>query len=211
MPAFNETFHQWGLLFVLVGPPGVGKNAMMNAVLSQISSLRQLPTATTRPIRSNEQEGREHLFVSPVEFQHMIDQGDLIEWQVVHGHQYGTPRSTVQQAMATGEDLIADIEVLGATYLRSAFPDNVILIFVQPPSVTELIHRMHNRGETETEIQKRMQRVEMEMRYAPECDYLITNDAVERASDILRGIILAEYSRRDLKRLQTSSVAPTPV
>lgn len=211
MPVFNESDRQWGLLFVLVGPPGVGKNAMMNSVLDQITSLRQLPTATTRPIRPTEQHGREHLFVTQDEFQRMIDQNDLIEWQIVHGHQYGTPRSTVQQAMSAGQDLIADIEVLGATYLRSAFPENVILIFVQPPSLTELIHRMHTRGETEAEIQKRMQRVEMEMRYAPECDYLITNDSVERASDILRGIILAEYSRRDLKRLQTSSVTPTPV
>ncbi|MBL8157035.1 MAG: guanylate kinase [Anaerolineae bacterium] len=210
MPAFNESSQQWGLLFILVGPPGVGKNAMMNSVLERITSLHQLPTATTRPIRSNEQEGREHLFVSTAEFQRMIDQGELIEWQVVHGHQYGTPRSTVQQAMETGQDLIADIEVLGATHLRSAFPENVILVFVQPPSVDELIHRMHNRGETEAEIQKRMQRVEMELRYAPECDYLITNDSIERASDILRGIILAEYSRRDLKRLRANSEALTP-
>lgn len=210
VPSFNESSRQWGLLFVLVGPPGVGKNAMMNTVLSQIPSLRQLPTATTRPMRPNEQEGREHLFVSPAEFQRMIDEGDLIEWQVVHGYQYGTPRSTVQQAMSAGQDLIADIEVLGATYLRSIFPENVVLIFVQPPSVDELVHRMHNRGETESEIQKRMQRVEMEMRYAAQCDYLITNDSIDRASDILRSIILAEYSRRDLKRLQMSSVTPTP-
>jgi guanylate kinase len=197
-------------VFILVGPPGVGKNAMMNNVLDRIASLRQLPTATTRPIRPTEQHGREHLFVTRDEFQRMIDQDDLIEWQVVHGHQYGTPRSTVQQAMSQGQDLIADIEVLGATYLRSAFPENVILIFVQPPSIDELVHRMHNRGETETEIRKRMERVEMEMRYAPQCDYLITNDSIDRASDILRGIILAEYSRRDLRRLRLASSTLTP-
>lgn len=211
MSAFNESSHQWGLLFVLVGPPGVGKNAMMNRILEQIASLSQLPTATTRPIRPTELHGREHLFVSPDEFQHMIERGALIEWQVVHGHQYGTPRSTVQHAISMGQDLIADIEVLGSRCLRSEFPNNVVVVFVQPPSVDELIHRMHNRGESEAEIQKRMQRVEMEMRYAPECDYLITNDSIERASDILRGIILAEYSRRDLKRLRITTSALTPI
>jgi guanylate kinase len=196
------TRKQWGLLFVLVGPPGAGKNALMNEVLKRTSNLKQLPTATTRPMRPTEQQGREHLFVSRSEFQDMIDHDRLIEWQEVHGQLYGMPRTAVEQALTDQQDLVADIDVLGATYLRSVYPDNVILVFIRPPSLSELEDRMRARGETETEIVKRMQRVNMEMQYAVECDYLIVNDDFEEACDILYGVVLAERSHRAVLTLR---------
>lgn len=199
-----------GLLFVLVGPPGVGKNTMMNAVLKRLSDLQQLPTATTRPIRPTEQQGREHLFVSRDQFQQMLDDNALIESQVIHGEWYGIPKATVERAINERQDLIADIDVLGATYVRSMFPDNAVLIFVQPASTDDLKRRMQARGETQAEIEKRMKRVEMEMSYAPLCDYLITNDEnnIEHASEILYGIVLAERSRRDLVNLRADRELP---
>jgi len=206
VPIIDEQAHYWGLLFVLVGPAGAGKNAIMNEVLRQLADLHQLPTATTRPMRDTEQQGREHLFVSEVEFQKM----DLIESQTVHNHLYGTPRATIENAMHDGRDLIADIEPLGATYLHNAYPHNTVRIFVQPPSVQDLIKRMSIRGEAQDEIDTRLQRVEMEMQYAPQCDYLITNyqDQLKQSSAILYGIVLAERSRRALEqlRLKTSSL-----
>jgi guanylate kinase len=210
VPIIDEHAHYWGLLFVMVGPAGAGKNAIMNEVLRQVADLHQLPTATTRPMRDTEQQGREHLFVSDAEFQKMDEEHQLIESQTVHNHLYGTPRATIESAMRDGRDLIADIEPLGATYLHNAYPNNTILVFVQPPSVEDLIKRMSIRGETQDEIDTRLQRVEMEMQYAPQCDYLITNyqDQLKQSSAILYGIVLAERSRRSMEqlRLKTASL-----
>ncbi len=205
----DEQAHYWGLLFVLVGPAGAGKNAIMNEVLRQLADLHQLPTATTRPMRDTEQQGREHLFVSDAEFQKMDERHELIESQTVHNHLYGTPRATIEAAMHDGRDLIADIEPLGATYLHTAYPDNTVLIFVQPPSVDDLIKRMSIRGESQDEIDRRLQRVEMEMHYAPQCDYLITNyqDQLKQSSAILYGIVLAERSRRAMEQLRLNSAS----
>ncbi len=189
----------------MVGPAGAGKNAIMNEVLQQLPDLRQLPTATTRPMRDTEEQGREHLFVSETEFRQL----DLIESKTVHKHLYGTPRATIENAMHQGKDLIADIDVLGATDLHQAYPSNTFLVFVQPPSVNDLIKRMSIRGETQEEIDTRLQRVEMEMQYAPQCDYLITNyqDQLAQSSAILYGIIIAERSRRALQQLRIKTIS----
>jgi guanylate kinase len=199
----------WGLLFVIVGPAGVGKNALMNTVIERFTDLRQLTTATTRGVRPGEQPGREHLFVSVSEFQRMLAANELLESQLVHENYYGVPRKTVETAIANGTDLIADIDVLGAAALRSNFPQQTVLIFLQPPSKDELRRRMNKRGENPIEIEKRMKRVEMEMAYAPECDYLIINDEMEKASEILYGIVLAERARRELLKLRKKT-NPTP-
>jgi guanylate kinase len=197
----------WGLLFVIVGPAGVGKNALMNTVIERFTDLRQL--TTTRGVRPGEQPGREHLFVSVSEFQRMLAANELLESQLVHENYYGVPRKTVETAIANGTDLIADIDVLGAAALRSNFPQQTVLIFLQPPSKDELRRRMNKRGENPIEIEKRMKRVEMEMAYAPECDYLIINDEMEKASEILYGIVLAERARRELLKLRKKT-NPTP-
>lgn len=205
----EEHAQDWGLLFMLVGPAGAGKNAIMNEVLRQLPDLRQLPTATTRPMRDTEQQGREHLFVSDAEFHQMDDRHELIEWQKVHNHLYGTPRRTIEHAMHEGRDLIADIEVLGANILHHEYPRNTVLVFVQPPSVDDLIKRMSIRGETQAEIDTRLKRVEMEMQFAPQCDYLITNyqNQLDESSAILYGIVLAERSKRALDQLRQKSVS----
>ena len=199
-----------GLLFLLVGPTAVGKNTLMKSVLADpVGRLRQLPTATTRPMRPDEQQGREHMFVNETEFRQLITRNALIEWQMVHDHLYGVPRATVEAAIVANQDLIADIDVLGATYLRSVYPDNVILIFIAPKSEADLLERMQKRAtETEAEIAIRMERVKMEMSYAPLCDYLIVNDDAEAASQMLRGIVLAENSRRALLNLRVDSNLP---
>jgi guanylate kinase len=199
-----------GLLFVLVGPPGVGKNTLMNAVLERFNDLKQLPTATTRSPRPSEKQGREHLFVNHKEFERMIQTNALIESQEVHGEWYGMPKATVEQAIDSEQDLIADIDVKGATYLRVIYPDNAVLIFIQPASTQDLRTQMQSRGETEEDIEKRMRRVDMEMQYAPLCDYLITNENgnIEKARESLYGIILAERSHRALINLRAEQQLP---
>lgn len=200
-----------GLLFLLVGPSAVGKSTLMKSVLAHpIGNLRQLPTATTRPMRPNERQGREHQFVTHEEFQQMIAEDALIEHQKLYeGDLYGVPRATVEAAIEANEDLIADIEVFGATYMRSVYPDNVILVFIAPSSVDDLLERIQKRDtETDAEIASRMERVKMEMSYAPLCDYLIVNDDADTAAEMLRGTILAENSRRALLNLRVESNLP---
>jgi guanylate kinase len=141
-----------------------------------------MTTATTRPQRPSEQHGREHFFVSRDEFHRMIDQNELLEWQEIHGELYGTPHAPLERAIDAEDDLIADIDVLGANRLRQFYPNNVRLIFIQPPSAEVLKERMQARGESEPEIEKRLRRVTMEMQYAPNCDYLITNDRMSDAT-----------------------------
>jgi guanylate kinase len=199
-----------GLIFVLVGPPGAGKNVLMNNVLKRLTDLKQLPTATTRPMRPTEQQGREHLFVTHDEFQQLEDTKALLESQEIHGEQYGIPKSTVTASIQAGHDIIADIDVLGAMELRSIYPDNAVLVFIQPPSIDDLKRRMHERGETDAEIEKRMRRVKMEMQYASLCDYLIINETgkADEASEMLYAIILAERSQRALLNLRADRQLP---
>lgn len=195
---------------MLVGPPGVGKNTLMNTVLGRLQNLKQLPTATTRSARPTEQQGREHLFVTHQEFERMSEAHELLEQQEVHGEWYGMPKLTVEAAIAQEQDLIADIDVKGATYLRVIYPDNAILIFIQPASIDDLKSQMQNRGEKTQDIEKRLRRVNMEMQYAPLCDYLITNEKgnIDKASETLHGIILAERSHRALLNLRAERDLP---
>lgn len=191
------THQRPGLLFALIGPPGAGKNALMNDALARASNgnLRQLATATTRPMRPTEVQGREHRFMDIDSFQAMIERGDLLEWQQVHGNLYGIPRQALEEAFASGQDLTADIDVLGATYIRSLYPNNVVLIFIAPPASADLEKRMRTRGETESAIATRMKRVPMEMTYAPLCDYVIVNDDLQKAAERLNEIIQIERQR----------------
>lgn len=194
-----------GLLFVLVGPGGVGKNTLMQQVLPEFSHLRQLPTATTRAARPGEQEGREHLFVSVDEFKRMIASKELIEHEEVHpGKFYGVPRRFVEKAFIAGEDLIADIEIAGAEKVYAAYPNNTVLIFVAPPSLNDLGERMAKRGETQTGIAERLARAEREMRFKERCEHVIVNDHLDKAAAKLAAIIRAERQERDARFLSVS-------
>jgi guanylate kinase len=197
MPIVTQADKRPGILFTLVGPGGAGKNALINTVLAHVDNLCQLPTATTRPKRPKEQQGREHEFVTIEQFRKMIAENALIEWQEVHQNRfYGTPRATVEKAIANGEDLIADIDVFGATRLHAAYPAHTVRIFIAPPSMQELEKRMRERGENEEEIAKRLQRAEIEMPYQTQCDRVIVNHNLATAVQELESIIQAERKRR---------------
>ncbi len=202
-----------GLLVTLVGPAGAGKNQLINDMIARFAGrtprVRQFPTATTRPMRETEQEGREHHFVSIVRFQEMIEQGELLEWQLVHGkgadRYYGMPRETLENGLDSGDVLLADIEYLGAQRAKEAYPDNVIGVFVMPPSIGALIERMRNRAtEGENEIGKRLLRVPAELEYASKCDYVILNDSFAEASSLMHSILNAEIARRGRDRILSS-------
>jgi guanylate kinase len=198
-----------GLLFVLVGPGGVGKNALLKEVLERVENLSQLATATTRLPRVGEQHGKQRLFVSHQEFQRMLLSDELAEHQEVHsGDYYGVPRTSIEVPIANGRDLIADIDMHGANTLRMAYPNNIVLIFIAPPGDTlqamlaVLKERLAVREATTEQTTQRLQRAPNELAFAPQCDYLVINDEFKKALDTLCGIIVAERSRRALFALR---------
>jgi guanylate kinase len=188
-----------GLLFTLVGPAGAGKNRLMQDALTYIDNLKQLPTATTRGIRPNEQEGREHFYVTRERFLQMLDENLLLEHQLVHGNYYGIVRPPLEAALQQGQHLIADIDIFGAMRAAEAYPDNVVSVFIQPPSICTLVARMRERREKDPEIAKRLARVPLEMDYAPRCNYLIVNDEIDRAADKLVKILKGEISGQHIE------------
>jgi len=194
----TETAPCQGVLFVLVGPSGVGKNETMKGVLGNVPRLRQFPTMTTRPMRANEQQGVQHFFVSPEEFRRLIAQNALIEYQEVYKDKYyGTPRRHLQDAFDSASTVIADIEVLGADKVKAAFPDRVVTIFIAPPSLADLEKRIRNREKiSEEEIKERLDRAPFELSYARQCDYCVINDTLPQTVDAVTAIVAQELHRR---------------
>lgn len=168
-----------GCLYVFVGPSGVGKNTIMNRVREAFPEMRQLPTATTREKREGEVEGVHHFFVTLEHFNAMREHGDLLEAQEVHpGKFYGVPRSSTVRVLQEGGLWLADIDIFGAEALKAAFPDNVVTIFVTPPSLEVLTERLEERHEQD--IEARLKRVELELSHARFCDHQVVNDDLER-------------------------------
>lgn len=194
-----------GVIFVMIGPGGAGKNAIMRAIINQSNIVSQLATATTRPMRTDEQQGREHLFISLENFQTMINNNELLEYQEVTSNRfYGIPRQSVVDSLSQSKVLIADIEVLGAQELVKAFPQHIVQIFVTVPGsspeeqLTVLEERMRQRGDS-TNIEERLERAKtLEFPYQTQCDYVVINDELSHAIELVSGIIQQELKKRDL-------------
>ena len=166
-----------GHLFLLIGPSGSGKTTLIQEVRKVLPAVRFIPTTTTRRARPGEQHGREYFFASDEEFDALIARQDLLEWQWVHGNRYGTSRQRFEEAIAGGVLGITSIDVLGGISVKSAFPDDSTSIFVRPSSPDELRRRLVARGDTPGEdLERRMERVEMEFAQQSRCDAVVTND-----------------------------------
>lgn len=202
----TKTHSQRGILFVLVGPGGAGKNTIMHEAIKRIDNLQQLPTATTRPKRDSELEGREHFFVTREEFQDLIDRDALLEHQEVTTDKfYGIVRDVVENYIIDGQDLIADIEVHGATILRETYPQDTVLVFIDVPGRTVeekldvLSGRLstNDRKESPQLIQDRLERARvLELPFAEACDYVIVNAELEQATLELIAIIQQKRAER---------------
>jgi len=184
-----------GLLFVLSGPSGSGKDAVLESFLGSCPGVVKCVTATTRSPRENEEPGRDYFFLSVDEFRRGIDAGEFLEYANVHGNLYGTPRKWVEDSLATGTDVILKIDVQGGLAVKKLMP-SAIAVFLAPPTFEELESRLRNRlTETEDEIAKRLSDARGEIERIPDYDYLIENETISEAANRLRCVILAERSR----------------
>ena len=177
-------------LTVLAGPTAVGKGTVVAALTKRYPTLNVSVSATTRDPRPGELNGVHYYFVSPEEFDSMIEGGEMLEWALVHGtNKYGTPRGPVDAALAAGEPVLLEIDLAGARQVRANRPD-AQFIFLAPPSWEELERRLVGRGtEGQEERERRLATARVEMDAASEFDHVVINDDVERAVGELAGLI----------------------
>lgn len=170
-----------GRLIVFTGPSGVGKGTLLRALRDRYPALQLSISATTRAPRPGEVHGKDYYFVSRDQFQAMVEHNELLEWAEFAGNYYGTPKAAVLQQVEAGNWLILEIELEGARQIRASFP-HALQLFVLPPSLDELEHRIRQRGKDSDEaIEKRLERARVEIEAASEFDIQIINDDLETA------------------------------
>lgn len=184
-----------GLLIVFSGPSGCGKSTVLGEYMKDRDDCVFSVSATTRAPRPGEREGVNYYYVTRAKFERMIKKGQLLEHTIYNGNYYGTPLKPVLSAMKKGKDVVFDIEVDGASQVKSRYPD-AVTIFLKPPSLEELRRRLEGRGtETQEVIEQRLARAEVELGTADKYDHVIVNDVVARAAEELRGIIESEHEK----------------
>ncbi len=188
-----------GLLIILSSPSGAGKSTLARRLMNWDPSLRFSVSATTRPPRAGEVDGREYYFRSREEFIRMVEEGEMLEHAEVFGNFYGSPKGPVEQAMSEGRDTLFDIDWQGGQQVRnSSLGKDVVSIFVLPPSIAELDRRLRERAQdTDEVIAGRMAKSRDEISHWAEYDYVLINRDLDTAENDLRTIITAERMRRD--------------
>lgn len=178
---------------VISAPSGSGKTTLCRALQNKIDGLYFSISWTTRPIRHYEANGYDYNFISDEEFQNHMLNNDFAEYQNVHGFLYGTPQSILDDTIANGEMLLLELDVKGSLKIKSQYPDGTISIFIMPPSIEALRKRLRKRGaDSEIRIQKRMERLQMELSYRDQFDYQVVNDHLNNALKELSEIIEKE-------------------
>ncbi len=186
-----------GLLYIVSAPSGAGKTTILKRVMSYFPDIQFSISYTTRPPRSGERDGRDYHFITPQQFQEMVEKGAFAEWAEVLGNRYGTSLDSLQESHSQGVDLILDIDSQGARQIEGRF-DGGVLIFIFPPSLEALEQRLNARKVDGQEvIQFRMAQARDEMKQARWYDYIIVNDRIDEAAEQLKSIIIAERCRRE--------------
>ncbi len=188
-----------GRLFVIAAPSGAGKTSLVRALMERDRSLGFSISYTTRPQRPSEVHGRDYFFVPKDEFEHMVEAGEFLEHALVFDNYYGTSRRQVEDALASGQDLILEIDWQGAQQVRTGLPE-AVGVFILPPSRAELERRLRGRGtDSEEVIRRRLRDAASDMTHWQEFDYVVVNDDFERALAELQAIVAGDghASRRD--------------
>jgi len=187
-----------GLMLVLSSPSGAGKTTLSRMLLAQDRSVELSISVTTRRRRPAERDGKHYHFINAEKFAAMVKRGELLEWAEVFGNRYGTPRAPVERALASGHDVLFDLDWQGTQQLREKLPRDLASVFVLPPTVPALARRLQTRAQdSKTVIKSRMAKASGEMSHWAEYDYVIVNDDLNIAFAELRAILAAERLKRE--------------
>ncbi len=186
-----------GLMLVLSSPSGAGKTTLSKMLLNEFDDVKLSVSATTRPPRPNEQDGTDYHFKTSDQFQSMIEKREFLEWARVFDQHYGTPRADTVARLDAGEDILFDVDWQGADALHDQMPNDVVSVFILPPSLEALESRLRGReGSTDTIIKRRMEEARREIMHWRRYDYAIVNDDLDQAYQRLRRILMTERLKR---------------
>ena len=194
----RRTIARRGLMLVLSSPSGAGKTTLSRMLLEADRHIELSVSVTTRPQRRGEVDGRDYHFIDLARFEAMVKSAKLLEWAEVFGHRYGTPRIPVEKALRAGRDVLFDIDWQGTQQLREKARDDLVSVFILPPSVKELERRLERRAQdSRSIIRRRMAKAAGEMSHWPEYDYVIVNHDKREAFAEVRAILAAERLKRE--------------
>ena len=200
----NDTLPRRGLMLVLSSPSGAGKTTISRALLDGDNALELSVSATTRAPREGEIDGVHYHFISDDRFRTLIDEDGLLEWANVFNNAYGTPRAAIEKALSEGRDVLFDIDWQGTQQLRQKMPQDLVSVFVLPPSLAALETRLKSRqqmtGETDEQVAYRLSKAPAEVSHWAEYDFIIVNSDIEQSVAQVRAILTAERQRRERLR-----------
>lgn len=187
-----------GLLFVMSSPSGAGKTTLSRRLLADDSKITMSVSVTTRKPRPGEVDGKDYHFITPERFAEMVAHKELLEWATVFGNSYGTPRAPVEAALEQGRDVLFDIDWQGTQQLAQNMKDDLVRLFILPPTADTLRERLIQRAQDSSAvIAKRMAEANHEISHWPEYDYVIVNDDVEESHRMVTAILMAERLKRN--------------
>ena len=200
----NDALPRRGLMLVLSSPSGAGKTTISRALLDGDDALELSVSATTRAPREGEVDGVHYHFISDDRFRALIDEDGLLEWANVFNNAYGTPRAAIEKALSEGRDVLFDIDWQGTQQLRQKMPQDLVSVFVLPPSLATLETRLKSRqqmtGETDEQVAYRLSKAPAEVSHWAEYDFIIVNSDIEQSVAQVRAILTAERLRRERLR-----------
>ena len=200
----NDALPRRGLMLVLSSPSGAGKTTISRALLDGDDALELSVSATTRAPREGEVDGVHYHFISDDRFRTLIDEDGLLEWANVFNNAYGTPRAAIEKALSEGRDVLFDIDWQGTQQLRQKMPQDLVSVFVLPPSLEALETRLKSRqqmtGETDEQVAYRLSKAPAEVSHWAEYDFIIVNSDIEQSVAQVRAILTAERLRRERLR-----------
>lgn len=192
-----DQLHRRGLMFILSSPSGAGKTTLSRMLLAKDPEIKLSVSATTRPPRPGEVDAVHYHFVSDDEFDRMVEEDDFYEWAHVFGHRYGTPKGKIRAALKEGQDFLFDIDWQGTQQLYQKDQQDVVRVFILPPSIEELQRRLQGRATDSAEvIAARMERAQAEISHWDGYDYVIINDDIDVCFEKVRAILEAERMKR---------------
>lgn len=181
-----------GKLFVVSGPSGVGKNTLLNVIIDSGEKVQYSVSATSRPIRPGEVDGKSYYFVTRERFEQLIEENALLEYAEYVGNYYGTPLGPIREAIENGVDVVMDVDVVGALKIKKRLPE-AVLVFVTAPSFDIIRKRLIHRGDVAPGLmEERLERAKWECQQAKNYEYIVVNDDLKTAGEELKAIMLAE-------------------